>query len=81
MTNAAVLPSFIAVDAGLVWMSWRGKTAATAGVRARDVALGVLAVLICGWLLRYTGVQSIIVAVAFGAGAYVFGRWWRSRPR
>ena len=81
MTTAAVLLSFILVNAGLVWMSWRGRTSAKGISRTRDLLLAGLALPVCGWILWYTGVQSIVVAAAIGLAAAVLGWWWRSRPR
>jgi amino acid transporter len=67
LTDAAVLASFALVNLALPWLVVRGQTPGRGVGRRLDVALPVVAVLLCGWLLAHTGWPALAVATALAA--------------
>lgn len=73
MTNAAVLASFMLVNASLLWLS-RGR-GAPPGVRAlADVAIPAAALVMCGALLLHVGWLGVAAALAVAALGLAGGR-------
>jgi amino acid transporter len=67
LTDAAVLVSFMLVNASLPWLAGRWRTPARGAVRAIDLVLPSLGFLLCAWLLVHAGVTSIVVALVLSA--------------
>jgi basic amino acid/polyamine antiporter, APA family len=67
MTDAAVLVSFILVNASLPWLAARRRTPARGVARAVEVLVPTVAVLLCGWLLLHAGATSVIVVLGLAA--------------
>ena len=67
MTDAAVLVSFMFVNASLPWLAARRRTPARGPARAVEVLLPSLAFLLCAWLLLHAGATSVIVALGLSA--------------
>src|SRR5262245_3498161 len=55
LTDATVLASFILVNLSLPWLAARGASGPARARRGTDMALPLLAVLMCGWLLLHSG--------------------------
>ena len=66
LTDAAILISFILVNASLVRLGVAGRTRMTGARRTLDVVVPALGALLCGALLRYSGWFWIGMAVAVG---------------
>ncbi len=66
LTDAAILISFILVNASLAWLGLTGRSKVPGARRALDVGLPGLGVLLCGALLGYTGWLGIGAALAIG---------------
>jgi APA family basic amino acid/polyamine antiporter len=67
MTDAAVLVSFMFVNATLPWLAARRRTPARGPARAVEVLVPTLAFLLCAWLLLHAGATSLIVALGLCA--------------
>jgi hypothetical protein len=67
LTDAAVLVSFMLVNASLPWLAGRRRTPARGAVRAVELALPSLGFLLCAWLLVHAGATSIVVALVLSA--------------
>jgi APA family basic amino acid/polyamine antiporter len=67
LTDAAVLVSFMLVNASLPWLAARRRTPARGAVRAIELVLPSLGFLLCAWLLVHAGVTSILVALVLSA--------------
>jgi APA family basic amino acid/polyamine antiporter len=67
MTDAAVLVSFILVNASLPWLAARRRTPARGVARAVEALVPTIAVLLCGWLLLHAGATSVIVVLGLAA--------------
>jgi APA family basic amino acid/polyamine antiporter len=70
LTDAAVLSSFMLVNLSLPWLAWSGTTRTGRARRMLDVAVPLLAFLMCGWLLLHTGGTSIAAAAGLAAVGY-----------
>jgi amino acid transporter len=77
MTDAAVLVSFMLVNASLPWLAARRRTPARGLVRAVELVLPSLGFLLCAWLLVHASVTSI--AVALGLAAVLLAATWAIR--
>jgi hypothetical protein len=72
LTDAAVLASFMLVNASLLWLS-RGRVA-PAGMRAlADVAIPAAALVMCGTLLLHVGWLGVAAALAIAAVGLAWG--------
>ncbi|HEU5319725.1 MAG TPA: amino acid permease [Methylomirabilota bacterium] len=72
LTDAVVLTSFICVNASLVWLGARGRTAGGPWRRVADVVVPALGALLCAALLAENGWVWIAASLAIGlAGAAV----------
>jgi APA family basic amino acid/polyamine antiporter len=67
MTDAAVLLSFLGVNASLVWLGLRGRTRGGARRRAADVLVPAVAILLCGWLMVHTGWLGLVATAVLAA--------------
>jgi APA family basic amino acid/polyamine antiporter len=74
MTDAAVLVSFIAVNASLGWLGTRGRLDGGRLRRAVDIGVPALAVLMCGWLLAHIDAWAWLAAAALGATGLAVSR-------
>lgn len=72
MTDAAVLGSFMLVNASLVWIATR-RTARPV-TRALDVAVPAAGLVMCGTLLLHIGWVSVAVALGLAAVGFLVGR-------
>jgi APA family basic amino acid/polyamine antiporter len=75
LTDAAVLVSFVLVNASLVWLAAGGRARSTGVRRALDVVVAAVATTLCGWLALHTGwlgaatvVVVLLSGVAVSAG-------------
>ena len=81
LTDAAVLASFVLVNASLLWLAARGRARSTGARRAADITLPAAAGVLCAWLALHTGwigllailvillVGGLIRLLPFGRGA------------
>jgi amino acid transporter len=67
LTDAAVLVSFMLVNASLPWLAGRRRTPARGAVRVIELVLPSLGFLLCAWLLVHAGATSIVVALVLSA--------------
>lgn len=74
MTDAAVLLSFVLVNASLAWLACRGR-AGPGRRRALDLALPGAAVMMCGALLLHVGVWRLAAAGGLAATG-LLASWW-----
>ena len=77
MTDAAVLASFMLVNASLLWLS-RGPAAPAGARRHADVANPGAALVLCGALLLHVGWLGLAAAAAVAIAGLALGR---ARPR
>jgi APA family basic amino acid/polyamine antiporter len=77
MTDAAVLVSFLFVNASLPWLAARRRTPARGASRVAEVLVPSLAFLLCTWLLVHAGVTSVIAA--FALCGIIIAVAWASR--
>ena len=77
MTDAAVLVSFMLVNASLTCLAARRRTPARGAVRAAELVLPALGVLLCAWLLKHASVTSIVVAL--GLAVVLLAATWATR--
>jgi hypothetical protein len=72
LTDAAVLASFMLVNASLLWLA-RGRSAP--GKRwVADLVIPTAALLMCGALVLHVGRLGVVVALALGVSGFVLGR-------
>jgi APA family basic amino acid/polyamine antiporter len=72
LTDAAVLASFMLVNASLLWLA-RGRSA-PGPRRAVDLLVPAAALLMCGALMLHVGRLGVAVALALGVSGFVLGR-------
>ena len=72
LTDAAVLASFMLVNASLLWLA-RGRSGQD-DRRAADLVIPVAALLMCGALVLHVGRLGVAVALALGVSGFVLGR-------
>jgi len=84
MTDAAVLVSFMLVNASLPWLAAHRRTSVRGAVRAVEILLPALGFALCAWLLLHAGASSVIVALglsglalAAAPGTRAWGKSWR----
>lgn len=80
LTDAAVLISFMCVNASLAWLGATGRSGAAGSRRALDVVLPGIGGLLSGVLLAYSGWLWIGAALALGAAGFFLNPATR-RPR
>jgi APA family basic amino acid/polyamine antiporter len=82
LTDAAVLASFVLVNASLVWLGvWR-RTGGGGARRAVDMVMGGAAVVLCGWLALHTGwIGLAAIVVILLVGACLDRGLWRAARR
>jgi APA family basic amino acid/polyamine antiporter len=64
LTDATVLLSFGLVNLSLAWLAGRRRTGSGRARRAADLAVSLLAVVMCAWLAWHTGYGSLGLAAA-----------------
>jgi APA family basic amino acid/polyamine antiporter len=83
LTDAAVLVSFMLVNASLPWLAARRRTTTQGAVRAVEILIPSVALVLCSWLLLHAGAPSVIVALGLAGLAFVASpgalAWWKSR--
>ncbi len=72
LTDAAVLASFMLVNASLLWLARR--RCAPKERRAADLVVPAAALLMCGALMLHVGWLGVAVASALGISGFVLGR-------
>jgi APA family basic amino acid/polyamine antiporter len=77
MTDAAVLVSFLFVNASLPWLAARRRTPSRGASRVAEVLVPSLAFLLCTWLLLHAGVTSVIAS--FALCGIILAVAWASR--
>ena len=75
LTDAAVLSSFMLVNLSLPWLAGSGVTRTGRARRLVDVAVPLVAFVMCGWLLLHTGGESIAAAVGLAVAGYAVAYW------
>jgi APA family basic amino acid/polyamine antiporter len=85
LTDAAVLVSFVLVNASLLWLALRRRAHSTGTRRALDIAVAGIATGLCAWLAVHTGwLGAAAVVVVVLTGMAVSGgtrRLLRASPR
>jgi basic amino acid/polyamine antiporter, APA family len=72
LTDAAVLSSFVLVNASLLWLATHGRARSRGARRVADVTLSAVAGALCAWLAMHTGwVGLVAVVVILLAGGLV----------
>ena len=72
LTDAAVLASFMLVNAALVWLAARRRAGTAGGRRTLDIAVASLATLSCAWFAIHTGwIGLAAVTVILASGTVV----------
>jgi APA family basic amino acid/polyamine antiporter len=79
MTDAAVLASFVLVNASLGWLAWRGRVP-SGRRRALDVALPVAAVAMCASLLLHVSVWHLLLTGVLAVAGLAVSRWSWGAP-
>jgi APA family basic amino acid/polyamine antiporter len=79
MTDAAVLSSFVMVNASLGWLACRGRVP-SGRRRALDVVLPAAAVAMCGGLLLQVGAWHLALTAVVAAGGLAVNLWSSSAP-
>jgi amino acid transporter len=81
LTDAAILLSFMLVNASLAWLGGHGRAASTGWRRGADVAVPVGGMLLCGVLLGYSGWRWIAAALLVALAGLVINPATRPRRR
>jgi APA family basic amino acid/polyamine antiporter len=82
LTDAAVLVSFVLVNASLGWLAVRRRTGAGGARRVVDLVIASAAAGLCGWLALHTGWIGFVAVVAILAvGALLDRGLWRAVRR
>jgi len=82
VTDAAVLLSFVLVNASLVWLAARRRTSGGAWRRCADLGLGATAVASCAGLVAFTGWAALAgVAAMMLAGVLAQPSTWSAARR
>ncbi len=72
LTDAAVLASFVLVNASLFWLAARGRARSRGARRVADIALSGAAGALCAWLALHTGwIGLLAILVILLAGGLV----------
>jgi APA family basic amino acid/polyamine antiporter len=74
MTDAAVLASFMLVNASLLWLGARGRGGPAARHGRADVIIPAAALLMCGALLLHVGWIALLVALGLAVVGFALGR-------
>jgi hypothetical protein len=77
LTDAAVLTSFVLVNASLVWLAVTCRGGSRGVRRGFDLALAGVAALLCAWLAGHTGwigLATVVVILAVGGVVASDGR-------
>ncbi|MCX6021859.1 MAG: APC family permease [Chloroflexi bacterium] len=81
LTNAALLVSFSLTNLSLGWLAYRSRTALTVTRRVADGTVAAIAVVLCGWLLLYTGWESVAVTALLAGAGFLVNLVSGSKPR
>ena len=82
LTDAAVLASFVLVNASLLWLGVQGRAGSSGVRRGIDVVISAAAGLLCAWLALHTGWLGLVaLVVILLAGGLVASVAPSSNPR